>query len=119
MRTYILGVDIMKKIWSMHSYTILFILVSCLAIYFLDSKNDSLESDYLIVTIEPGDTIWEYAEQYSQDSSFTKRKFVKWVLANNKISEKQLSPGTELILPVKNRNDEGTQVASVMENASE
>lgn len=110
----------MKKIWTMHSYTILFILVSCLSIVFLDNKIDTYDNDYLVVTIEPGDTIWDFAEQYSQNSPYTKQKFVNWVLVKNKISEKQLYPGKELILPVRNsENVNSTQVASIMENASE
>jgi LysM repeat protein len=91
----------MKKLWSAHSYTILLIILSCLSALFLSFKLDIKEDDYIKVTISPGDTLWELADQYSNDSQFSRKKFVNWVLIHNELSDNKLYPGEELILPIK------------------
>jgi cell division protein YceG involved in septum cleavage len=100
----------MKKLWATHSYTILLILVSCFSTLFLSLQSDIKEEEYIKVTVKSGDTIWEYAEQYSNDSQLSKKQFVKWVLTQNELSEKQLYPGEELILPIKSTSKKGNTV---------
>jgi cell division protein YceG involved in septum cleavage len=105
----------MKKLWATHSYTILLILVCCLSTLFLSLQTDIKEDEYLKVIVKSGDTVWEYAEQYSNDSHLSKKQFVNWVLIQNELSEKQLYPGEELILPIKGISKEtNTELASAM-----
>ncbi|CAG9607320.1 cell division suppressor protein YneA [Pseudoneobacillus rhizosphaerae] len=105
----------MKKLWATHSYTILLIVVSCLSTLFLSLKSDIKEEEYVKVTIEVGDTVWEYAEQYSKNSHLSKKQFVNWVLTKNDLSDKHLYPGDELILPIKNISKEAnTELASAI-----
>jgi cell division protein YceG involved in septum cleavage len=91
----------MKKLWVTHSYTILLIFVSCLSALFLRIQSDVKEEEYIKVTVKSGDTVWEYAELYSNESHLSKKQFVNWVLTQNELSEKHLYPGDELILPIK------------------
>lgn len=105
----------MKKLWTTHSYTILLIAVSCLFIVFLSSQTNIKKEEYIIVTVESGDTIWEYAEQHYKNSNLSKKQFVNWVITQNKLSEKHLYPGEELILPVKYLSEEtNTELASAI-----
>jgi LysM repeat protein len=92
----------MKKLLTANSYTFLLILVSCLSALFIYLTSNSNEEDYLKVTVTEGDTIWEIADQYANDSLLTKKQFINWVLTQNEINEKQIYPGDQLILPVKN-----------------
>lgn len=100
----------MKKLWVTHSYTILLILVSCISTLFLSLQSGIKEEEYLKVIVKSGDTVWEYAEQYSKDSQMSKKQFVKWVLVQNELSEKHLYPGEELILPIKSTSNEANTV---------
>lgn len=105
----------MKKLWATHSYTILLILVSCLSTLFLSFQSDIKEEEYVKVIVKSGDTVWEYAEQYSNDSHLSKKQFVNWVLTQNELSGKQLFPGEELILPIKSISKEtNTELASAI-----
>jgi cell division protein YceG involved in septum cleavage len=105
----------MKKLWATHTYTILLILVCCLSTLFLSLQSDIKEEEYVKIIVKSGDTVWEYAEQYSNDSQMSKKQFVKWVLTQNELSEKQMYPGEELILPIKNTFIESeTELASAI-----
>jgi cell division protein YceG involved in septum cleavage len=105
----------MKKLWATHSYTILLIVVSCLSTLFLSLQSDIKEEEYVKVTIKAGDTVWEYAEQYSNDSHLSKKQFVNWVLTKNDLSDKHLYPGDELILPIKSMSKAtNTELASAI-----
>jgi cell division protein YceG involved in septum cleavage len=105
----------MKKLWATHSYTILLILVSCLSALFLSIQSDIKEEEYIKVIVKSGDTVWEYAEQYSNESNLSKKQFVNWVLTQNELAEKQLFPGEELVLPIKViSNETNTELASAI-----
>ncbi|HYK72991.1 MAG TPA: LysM peptidoglycan-binding domain-containing protein [Pseudoneobacillus sp.] len=105
----------MKKLWSTYSYTILLMIISCISAIFLGFTSDKNEQDYLKITINAGDTIWEMADQYSMDSNMSKKQFVNWVVSHNNIEEKHLYPGAELVLPIKDHSYEnGTELASAI-----
>jgi LysM repeat protein len=104
----------MKKLWSTYSYTILLILVSSFSALFLGLKTDAKE-EYVTVTIAVGDTLWELAEEYSNNSELSKKQFVNWVLTQNKISENQLYPGDKIVLPIKSfQKETNTELASAI-----
>jgi LysM repeat protein len=105
----------MKKLWATHSYTILLILVSSLSALFLSLQTDIKEEEYIKIIVKSGDTVWEYAELYSNDSDLSKKQFVNWVLTQNELSAKQIYPGEELILPIKSISQESkTELASAL-----
>jgi hypothetical protein len=103
----------MKKLWLTHSYTILIILAFCIAGFFWESDHSHKQEEFMSVTIIPGDTIWELADQYSANSGLSKKQFINWVLTQNELSETLLIPGEDIILPVKTRsNARETELAS-------
>lgn len=105
----------MKKIWSTYSYTILFLLVSCVTALIISLKTDIHDEEFVKITVTEGDTIWEIAEQYTKDSNLSKEQFVNWVLTQNERDEKQLYPGEELVIPVKNiSSSKDTELASAI-----
>lgn len=105
----------MKKIWSTHSYTILLLAVSCLAALVLSLKTDIKEDNYLKITVESGDTLWEIANVYAPDSNLSKKQFIEWVNKQNAIEDNLLHPGDELIIPIKNITiNSNTELASAI-----
>ncbi|MHC0037104.1 cell division suppressor protein YneA [Pseudoneobacillus sp. C159] len=103
----------MKKLLVTNSYTILLLLAFCITGFFLGTDTEIKQEDFLSVTIVPGDTVWELAEQYSDKSGLSKKRFINWVLTQNEISETELIPGEDIILPVKNHlSDYKTELAS-------
>ncbi|WP_442599632.1 cell division suppressor protein YneA [Neobacillus sp. D3-1R] len=105
----------MKKLWSTYSYTILLLVVSCISALFLRLATDINEEDYIKIKVNSGDTLWEMADQYTMDSKLSKEQFINWVVSHNKLVDKQLYPGAEIILPVKNNSlGEGTELASAV-----
>lgn len=105
----------MKKLWSTYSYSILLIVVSCISALFLNLRSDVSEEEYIKVTVSSGDTIWNLANQYADDSHLSDKQFVNWVITHNELGKKDLYPGEEIILPVKNQTFETkTELASAI-----
>lgn len=105
----------MKKLWTTNSYTILLILLSCFSALFIYFTSNSNEEEYIKVTVLEGDTIWEIADQYANDSLLSKKQFINWVLTQNEINEANIYPGDQLILPVKNSTTNmNTELASAI-----
>ncbi|MEO2074817.1 MAG: LysM peptidoglycan-binding domain-containing protein [Bacillus sp. (in: firmicutes)] len=108
----------MKKIWNQYSYAITLILLSCSIAIILSFQNHSNDEDhYLKVTISEGDSLWDISNQYSTQHSFTNKQFVGWVKKHNKISNDQIFPGEEIIIPVSKEDSANTtQLASAPGN---
>lgn len=105
----------MKKLWSTYSYSILLLVVSCISALFLGLKSDVSDEEYIKVTVSSGDTIWNLAYQYADDSDLSEKQFVNWVMKHNELSANDLYPGEKIILPVKNQTyDTKTELASAI-----
>jgi LysM repeat protein len=105
----------MKKIWSTYSYTIILLAISCFAALVLNVKADLKEDNYLRVTVESGDTLWELANVYATDSNMSTKQFIDWVNEQNAINDNLLHPGDELIVPIKNITiNANTELASAI-----
>lgn len=97
----------MKKIWAKFSYSIILLLVSfatCLMMIWCTSDQDT--DKYITVSVENGDSLWEFSEQYAGMYNMSKEQFVKWVEKNNKISAHLLQSGDEIVIPVTHENQE-------------
>jgi cell division protein YceG involved in septum cleavage len=106
----------MKKIWSSYSYTILLLMICCFSALVLSLLSESKEENYIKITVSSGDTLWDLAEQYTDNSSLSKKQFINWVISHNGMNDKQLIIGDELILPIKEElNDTTTVLASAGE----
>ncbi|MFD2443643.1 LysM peptidoglycan-binding domain-containing protein [Bacillus sp. CGMCC 1.16607] len=92
----------MKQIWTKHTYTILLISISCFTALFLSFKSDLKEEQNMIITINHGDTLWDIAGRYSTVSGLSNKQFVNWMLTHNELDERKLTPGEQVVLPIKN-----------------
>ena len=91
----------MKKLWTLHSYTIflivgIFVLISTLLFTNIDQPID----DYQQITVKKGDTVWDMAERFV-DTEMTQTEFVSWVQENNDLHINQLKEGQTIIIPVE------------------
>lgn len=79
-------------------FGIVFILMLVTLHHSLAAKD---ESRYVKVEIENGDTLWEIAEKYSEQHSYTTKGFIDWVEKNNTINGNHIISGETLVIPVK------------------
>ncbi|KIY23008.1 MULTISPECIES: cell division suppressor protein YneA [Mesobacillus] len=100
----------MKKIWDGYSYT--FILIAVSLIFSLVAKAHFNNSEqYITVTIEEGQSLWEIAETYAAEHHLSENEFVSWVEKENGIIGERIFPGDELVIPVTAEFGQPTQIA--------
>lgn len=105
----------MKKLWNKYSYAITLIILSCSLSIILSVQHHSNEADdYLKVTITEGDSLWEIAEQFSDQHSLSNKEFVTWIKKHNEIDEDQIFPGEEIIIPVSKEISSTKEFASAL-----
>jgi LysM repeat protein len=103
----------MKKMCQNNSYTILLIATSLILSLVLASGLKLDDEKYIKVTVESGASLWELAEDFSEDHNLSKHEFVAWVERKNGISNGKIYVGEELILPVTPRTSDATQYAGI------
>jgi hypothetical protein len=103
----------MKKIWRNNSYTILLIATSLILSLILASGLKLDDEKYITVTVESGKSLWEMAEDFSDDHNLSKHEFVAWVERKNGISDGKIYVGEELILPVTPAASDAAQYAGI------
>lgn len=103
----------MKKIWNQYCYIILLMVISFTsALFYSGHIHNEQKSNYITITISEGESLWELSEKYSSGHEFSSNEFIKWVEKNNGISGDRIYPGEVIVIPVKNQEYDGTQVAS-------
>lgn len=100
----------MKKIWENYSYAIILLAVS-LIFSFVAKVQLNSEDDYITVTIEEGQSLWEIAETFADGHTLSESEFISWVEKENGISGDLIHPGDELVIPVIAEHAEPTQIA--------
>lgn len=103
----------MKKLWNQYSYAIILVVLSLLTSFILMVHNGVSEEDGLLkITVNEGDSLWQLAEEFSDEHMLSSKEFVQWVERNNGITGDRIYPGDELILPIALEKGNGTEVAS-------
>lgn len=103
----------MKKLWNRYSYAIILLVLSLFTTFILVCQLDRLDDDALMkITINEGDSLWQIAEEFSEEHKLTSKEFVKWVESKNGISGDRIYPGDELVIPIIQKKENGTEVAS-------
>ena len=64
----------MKKLWNQYSYAIILIVLSFVTAFLLIDSIQcfSSEDSYVTVTVSEGDSLWEIADEYSEQHSLSK-----------------------------------------------
>jgi cell division protein YceG involved in septum cleavage len=102
----------MEKLWTKYSYSIILIIcsfITCLVVAICISHED--ENQYMSVTVEKGDSIWQISEQFEGKYAMSNKEFIKWVEKQNSISANQLAVGEEITIPVR-LEEENLRLAS-------
>ncbi|WP_313804477.1 LysM peptidoglycan-binding domain-containing protein [Cytobacillus sp.] len=103
----------MKKLWNQYSYAIILVVLSLLTSFiFMVHNGVSGEDGLLKITVNEGDSLWQLAEEFSDEHMLSSKEFVQWVERNNGITGDRIYPGDELILPIALEKGNGTEVAS-------
>jgi|GEM_PF-5187719 len=71
--------------------------------------NQLAEKEYVEVEVQPGDSIWSIANQWSVEGGYTTAAMVNWIIENNFKWDEVIHPGETLIIPIEK---EKIQVAS-------
>ncbi|MDD9309805.1 LysM peptidoglycan-binding domain-containing protein [Cytobacillus firmus] len=58
------------------------------------------QEDFAKVEVQPGDTIWDYAELFKEHHKLSPADFVAWVEENNAVFNGQIQIGQTLVLPI-------------------
>ena len=95
----------MKRLWNQYSYAIILFVLSFFTVFILINQlGESENINYIKITVNDGDTLWQIAEDFSMNHELTAIEFVNWVERNNGISGERIFPGDELIIPVLHQN---------------
>lgn len=103
----------MKQLWNKHSYTIVLIGLSLMTALIYTGFSSNTSDQYITVTVEEGESVWEIAEQFANDHSLSPKQFVHWVQEKNGINGDIVHPGDQLLIPVKIHELEYTELASL------
>ncbi|WNS77265.1 LysM peptidoglycan-binding domain-containing protein [Bacillus sp. DTU_2020_1000418_1_SI_GHA_SEK_038] len=91
----------MKKLWNQYSYAIILFVLSFLTVFIvINQLGESENINYMKITVNDGDTLWQIAEDFSTNHELTAMEFINWVERNNGISGERIFPGDELVIPV-------------------
>ncbi|MDR7076176.1 LysM repeat protein [Neobacillus niacini] len=103
----------MEKIWEKYSYAILLMILCCGLAFILSLRfNSDVEEKFLSITVSEGDSLWEIANQYSDQHSYSNNEFISWVKQHNEIVGDNIYPGEEIIIPVNYEVGSLTEYAS-------
>ncbi|HAQ06199.1 MAG TPA: cell division suppressor protein YneA [Bacillus bacterium] len=103
----------MKKVWENYSFAILLLAVSLIFSGVAKIHLDNSDEEYITVTIEEGQSLWQIAENFAHKHNLSENEFVSWVEKENGILGERIYPGDELIIPVAIDRDEPTQLAGL------
>ena len=68
------------------------------------------EKEYIEIEVQPGDSIWSIATEWSKHSDYSSNSMVEWIIKENNKWDTIISPGEFLLIPVE--EEEGVQVAT-------
>jgi LysM repeat protein len=89
----------MRKLWQEYSFILILFAISCSFVLVLGSTMNKSE-DYIKVTVQDGESVWEIAERFANNHSLSPAEFVSWVEKENGISGDVIHPGDQLVIPV-------------------
>lgn len=92
------------KLLKKYSFTLLFSL--SLIICMITSFNHFFinQEEYATIEVKPGDTLWNYANEYAELHHFSASTFVEWVEIKNNMADGKIKVGQKIILPIDQRD---------------
>jgi hypothetical protein len=64
------------------------------------SSDARIQDEYVEVKLSTNETVWDLAEEYSEQHSLTPSDFVVWVEENNHIDPNHVRAGVSITIPV-------------------
>lgn len=90
----------MKKL--SFAYIVSFFVVFVLGIYALSYSGEKQDlSNYIEVTVQQGESLWEIAGKFEDDYGVDKIEFIKWVEEKNNLKNLVVKPGDTVVVPVE------------------
>jgi hypothetical protein len=77
----------------------------------VNNQEPSLDQ-YISVTVDEGESIWELSQQYENQHHLSPQKFVRWVEDNNEMKDTTIYAGDTLVIPVKKESRYAQDFAS-------
>jgi cell division protein YceG involved in septum cleavage len=91
------------SIWRNYSYVIL-LMGLALIMGSVSLLKLGAEESYQKVTVKEGDSLWEIAEELSEDHNMSTNDLVEWVSEKNNLATDIIKPGDSLIIPLGKSN---------------
>ncbi|MEK3886825.1 cell division suppressor protein YneA [Bacillus sp. FSL K6-3431] len=92
----------MNYIWKKYSFAIiLFILTFVMGIYVIFSSNSNT-NEYVIITVQDGESLWSISERYAHNLGVTTSEFVNMLEEKNELKHKLIKSGEQLKVPTPN-----------------
>ncbi|MGP7817810.1 cell division suppressor protein YneA [Niallia sp. 01092] len=102
----------MKKLWTKYSYSIILVICSFVTCFVVVLSTGHYDKDqYISITVEKGDSVWQLSKQYEGKYQMSKNEFIKWVEKQNNLSANHLAAGEKIKIPVR-MEDENIKLAS-------
>jgi len=57
------------------------------------------QKEALVITIQPGDTLWSIAEAYQQESGLSVRELMEEIMIRNQLDSPMIYAGNNLVIP--------------------
>ncbi|MBM7110504.1 Cell division suppressor protein YneA [Brevibacillus laterosporus] len=57
------------------------------------------QQEALVITIQPGDTLWSIAEAYQQESGLSVRELMEEIMIRNQLDSPMIYAGNNLVIP--------------------
>ena len=87
---------VLKNKKRFYTFLTIIILLIC-SLVFSGTVYGYKNREYRVIQVKHGDTLWEIAQNFSNDSDI--RKYIYDIKVLNKLSGSEIYAGTELILP--------------------
>lgn len=102
----------MKKLWNSYCYAIILVAFSFATVCIISVQLDEPDKEYIHITVNTNDSLWEIAEQYQEEHQLSTSAFIAWVQSENGLSGDKIYPGDVIAIPVKVEEMRTTELAS-------
>ena len=99
--------------WRNYSYTIILVVFSLLALWFVKINISSSPDQYITITVMEGESLWAISEKYEENHELSKGQFVEWVEKHNGISGDYIFAGEDIVIPIKMKSIDTIEVQNL------
>lgn len=83
-----------------YSYGLVLIVIVFISSIILIAVSSSDTKEYIQIEVGEGDTLWGFAEKYSEVAKMPTNKFIEWIEEENQIYNGLIYEGQTIVLPI-------------------